>query len=632
MANSRKSNSAYIFDLPKPRNMRARFLYNYFTKDESIDDVDEVTKTDQFFTDPDPASRPRMVHLEFDDPINSNIARQTEIFGKLPQVMSHAFRALFLERLDTFPDILNRAANDLELIPTSRFTDITFQDANISSKLFTLVQKTFNRRIIQTNEEIEDAIDQEQTDFNNRRARSQNDFAKILRRNLSNVSDDFLVNALNQTSELSEAFIDENEREEITSNIFDDIKGLGLNARVNSKVVGSVVTSVSNEGISIYSEEMTALKQAALDEEEESAQNFQFGNDAMYFTLLDSFGGQEITLPGIENITLDLLGYAVDKFQDLGDGNVVKKKTILVNIIRDGFFNPVKFDFDVAYGTGYTYSARAIYIMSVPTENGDQNSNAVFLVSSKPSESAFVSTHEIIPPEPPADFVVNYDFQKRVPLLTWTFPRNKANDIKRFQVLRRRSINDPFELITEIDFDDSIIKYDTPEFISEHNKRVYKNPITFHFDEQFKQDESYIYTLRSVDAHGNASGYCEQISARFDRFTNNLVTDMVSIRGTRRGCPVQYPNYYIDNSVLQQTAKDSFHSRVKLYLDPEYLKVLASDPDDPQRTQDLHFLPFSGDGENAPASKFKLQILNTDLQQTKIVDIVIKDGRTQQDN
>ena len=54
----------------------------------------------------------------------------------------------WFERLDTFPDILNRAANDLELIPTSRFTDITFQDANISSKLFTLVQKTFNRRII----------------------------------------------------------------------------------------------------------------------------------------------------------------------------------------------------------------------------------------------------------------------------------------------------------------------------------------------------------------------------------------------------------------------------------------------------------------------------------------------------
>ena len=79
--------------------------------------------------------------------------------------------------------------------------------------------------------------------------------------------------------------------------------------------------------MSIYSEEMTALKQATLDEEEESAQTFQFGHDAMYFTLLDSFGGQEITLPGIENITLDLLGYAVDKFQDLGDGNVVKKKT-----------------------------------------------------------------------------------------------------------------------------------------------------------------------------------------------------------------------------------------------------------------------------------------------------------------
>ena len=82
--------------------------------------------------------------------------------------------------------------------------------------------------------------------------------------------------------------------------------------------------------------------------------------------------------------------------------------------------------------------------------------------------------------------------------------------------------------------------------------------------------------------------------------------------------------------MLQQTTKDSFHARVKLYLDPEYLKVLASDPDDPQRTQDLHFLPCSGDGEDAPSSRFKLQILNTDLQQSKIVDIVVKDGRTQQ--
>lgn len=630
MTSSRKSNSAYIFDLPKPRNLRALFGYNFFTKDESIDDVDEVANTNEFLLNPDPASRPRFVLLNFDDPVNSQVRQQ--LFGNLPIGIPNAFRALFLERTEIFQEALEKASNDLQLIPTSRFADIVFQDTNIDSKLFTLVQKTFDRRIIQANEEVQEDIDQERLDFDLRRVRSQNDYGRILRRDLDNIEDDFLLNSLNQSAELNEAFIDENERQEIITNVFDDIKSLGLNSRVNSKFVGSFVRSVSNEGISIYSEEMTALRQEASDEEDSAIDNETFGNDAMYFTLIDALGEQEVPLADVNDITLDILGYVVDKFQDLGDGNVVKKKSILVNIPRDGLYNAVKLDYDIAYGTGYTYSARAIYLMSTPTRNGDQTANAMFLVSSKPSETSFVSTHEVVPPEPPADFVVSYDFQKRAPLLTWTFPRNKENDIKRFQVLRRRSINDPFELMTEIDFDDSIIKYDTPEFISEHNKRVYKNPITFHFDEQFKQDESYIYTLRSVDAHGNASGYCEQISARFDRFANSLVTDMVSIRGTRRGCPVQYPNYYIDNSVLQQTAKDSFHSRVKLYLDPEYLKVLASDPDDPQRTQDLHFLPFSGDGENAPASKFKLQILNTDLQQTKIVDIVIKDGRTQQDN
>ena len=623
MSDSRKSNSAYLFDLPRPRNLRAKFLYNFFTKDESIDDVDEVANTAEFLANPEPISRPRMVLLEFDDIINSNIRRQ--LFGNLPIAVSNAFRAAFLESVPLFQEALERASNDLELMPTSRFTDITFQDSNIDSKLFTLVQKTFNRRIIQANEEVQEQIDQERDDFISRRLNSQNDFARILRRDLDNVSDDFLISALNQAQQLNEAFIDENERQQIISDVFDDIKGIGLNARVNSKFVGSFVQSVSNEGISIYSEEMTALKEEALDEEEEAVGSALFGDDAMYFTLQDALGSQEMPL-GIQNITLDLLGYVVDKFQDLGDGNVIKKKSVLVNIPRDGFFNPVKLDYDIAYGTGYTYSARAIYVMSVPTRNGDQSSNAVFLVSSKPSETAFVSTHEVVPPEPPADFLINYDFQKRAPLLTWTFPRNKANDIKRFQVLRRSSIYEPFELISEIDFDDSIIKYDTPEFVSPHNRRIYKNPVTFYCDEEFDRDQVYIYTLRSIDAHGNASGYCEQISVRFDRFANRMITDLVSIRGNRRGCPVQYPNYYIDNSVLQQTAKDSFHSRVKLYLDPEYLKVEAGDPENPQ---DLHFLPFSGDGEDVPSSKFKLQILNTDLQQTKIVDIVVKDGRTQ---
>ena len=628
MTTSRKSNSAYIFDLPKPSRLRASFGYNFFTKDESIDDVDEVANTNEFLANPDPSSRPRFVVLTFDDPVNSQVRQQ--LFGNLPRQVSDAFRTLFLERTEVFQQALEKASNDLQLIPTSRFTDVVFQDTNIDSKLFTLVQKTFDRRIIQANEEVQEDLNQERLDFDLRRIRSQNDFGRVLRRDLDNVNDDFLLGSLNQSEQLNEAFIDENERQEIVTNVFDDIKSLGLNSRVNSKFVGSLVRSISNEGVSIYSEEMTALKQEASDEEDDALANETFGNDAMYFTLIDALGEQEVALPGINDITLDILGYMVDKFQDLGDGNVIKKKSVLVNIPRDGLFNAVKLDYDIAYGTGYTYSARAIYVMSVPTRNGDQNSNAIFLVSSKPSETAFVSTHEVVPPEPPADFVVNYDFQKRAPLLMWSFPRNKQNDIKRFQVLRRRSIYEPFELQVEIDFDDSIIKYDTPEFVSAHNRRVYKNPVTFYYDEKFDRDQSYIYTLRSVDAHGNASGYCEQIHARFDRFTNSLITDLVSIRGTKRGCPVQYPNYYIDNSVLQQTAKDSFHSRVKLYLDPEYLKVLASDPDDPQRTQDLHFLPFSGDGEDAPSSRFKLQILNTDLQQSKIVDIVVKDGRTQQ--
>ena len=270
--------------------------------------------------------------------------------------------------------------------------------------------------------------------------------------------------------------------------------------------------------------------------------------------------------------------------------------------------------------------------MSVPTKNGDQTASGFFLVSSKPSNTVHIKTHEMTPPEPPSDFIVTFDHREQKPLLMWGFPFNRQNDVKRFQVLRRRTISEPFELIRELDFDDSIIKYDTPEFVSPHLKRKFKNPMTFFVDEKFERDQDYIYTLRSVDAHGQMSGYSEQIHARYDRFTNKLITRLISIRGSSTGCPVQYPNFYIDEKVLHETAKDSHHSRVKLYLDPEYLKVLTSDPDDPQRTTDLQFLPFGEGREDDPESRFKLQILNTDLQQSKIVDIFIKDSRSNEDN
>ena len=639
MARSRKSNSAFIFDLPSVTQAKGSFEYNFFTKDESIDDIDEVAKTRSFLESPNPSSRPRYNLVKFDAP---QIPQwDPEILGSAPWALLSMIRRNFslsqlepgIEHLDA-ASLAKSAQNDLQLIPTSKFSDLTFQDSNIDSKLLTLVQKAVNRMIIAENKKVSSEIDQERADFLSRRIGSQNDYGRILRREFQNVNEDFLLNALNQTDTLNEAFIDETEKEEITQNIFNDIKSLTLNARINDKLLDSTIGTVVNEGISLFSEELISIQDRAKEIAEAGSSSAAFGTDAMYFTPIDLYLGADVPVNS-NQITLDLVGYVIDKFQDLSDGNVSPKQSLFVNSDRSRIEGSRSFgvrDYDIVYGSSYTYAVRAIYLMSVPTKNGDQTSNGFFLVSSKSSNVVHIKTHEMVPPEPPTDFIVTFDNKKQKPLLMWSFPFNRQRDIKRFQVMRRKTINDPFELIREIDFDDSIVKYDTPEFVSPHLKRTFKSPVTFFIDEKFERDQSYIYTLRSVDAHGQMSGYAEQIHARYDRFTNKLITRLISIRGTRSGCPVQYPNFYIDEKVLHETAKNSHHSRVKLYLDPEYLKVLASDPDDPQRTKDLHFLPFSGGEGEELMSRFKLQILNTDLQQSKIVDIFIKDNRISENN
>jgi hypothetical protein len=637
MTRSNKSNSAFIFDLPAVEDISGIFRYNFFTKDESIDDLDDVAKTPSFWARPKPKNRPRYNLIVFQEPNLSSL--DSEILGSAHPSSLAAISTIFNltggeHELDP-ASLVKAAKNDLQLIPTSKFSDITFQDTNVGSKLFTLVQKAVNRMVIAENEKVQSEIDQERFDFLSRRLGSQNDYARILGREFENVNEDFLLASLNQTQMLNEAFIDESEKKDLTKSIFDKVKSLTLNARVNDKIVGSAVRTVINEGVSLYSEELVANESAASQIEDRAGSTANFFPDAAYFTISDMYGLPPHAEQDQSKISLDIVGYVIDKFQDLGNGNVVEKEPVFVSSTFHRWPSSnimLGYDFDIAYGTTYSYSVRAIYLMSMPVKNDDQVSSSYFFVSSKPSNIVHLQTHEIVPPEPPADFIVTFDYQKQKPLLMWSFPFNKQNDVKRFQVLRRRTVDDPFELIHEIDFDDSIVKYDTPEFISPHLKRKMKNPITFFIDEKFERDQSFIYTLRSIDAHGQMSGYGEQIHARYDRFTNRLVTSLISIRGTRTGCPVQYPNFYIDKKVLHETAKDSNHSRVKLYLDPEYLKVLTSDPDDPQRTQDLHFLPFSGDNEDDLTSRFKLQILNTDLQQSKIVDIFIKDRRASEDN
>ena len=201
----------------------------------------------------------------------------------------------------------------------------------------------------------------------------------------------------------------------------------------------------------------------------------------------------------------------------------------------------------------------------------------------------------------------------------WNMPTNPQRDIVKFQIFRRRNIEESFTLINVLDFDNSDVRFVGREVINPDVVTRITQPATLFIDQEFDKNESYIYAIACVDAHGQSSNYSNQIQVSFDIEKNRINSRRIS----RSGAPRQYPNFYIKQTLFKQTISTSEAKRIKIYFDPEYLDVdqslkrLGSESVDEQSLL-----------TNEEKGKYILQLLNTDLQQSKSIDILIKDLRT----
>ena len=125
-----------------------------------------------------------------------------------------------------------------------------------------------------------------------------------------------------------------------------------------------------------------------------------------------------------------------------------------------------------------------------------------------------------------------WDYKNKKLQVTWGMPVNSQRDITQFQVFRRQSIEEPFELIAQKCIDNSKLKYRTGEIIDGNFKNMspenlqfveYSDqPVMFFIDEDFKVDPKslkssrFIYTIVSIDAHGMSSNYGSQFEINFD--------------------------------------------------------------------------------------------------------------------
>jgi hypothetical protein len=292
------------------------------------------------------------------------------------------------------------------------------------------------------------------------------------------------------------------------------------------------------------------------------------------------------------------------------NGNVTQKDVAILS--RDSFS---WVDTGVKYGASYSYFVKAVYTVEIATytELGE-NVIATLLLAASPSSGYTVACYETNPPEPPEDFQIRWNYDTQTPALTWNFPVDKTRDVKYFQIFRRSSVNEPFALLQEIDFNDANI---IPVRSDRPDERFIKKvdfPLCVFHDKEFTKNSSFIYTLACVDAHGFVSNYSEQLRVKFNKMKNVMELELVSVANA----PRPYPNIFMRGSLTMDAIKISNRNEVKVYFDPEYLKVVN------RSGVDMKLLTTSTSGQ------YSLVIIDVDRAQSISVPLYVDDLRTNQ--
>jgi len=581
-------------DVPEIEEINAKFFYNFFVPDESVN------------ASVDPRALKVLARsglgTSFKGMDNAVLEELTKRAPRFVKVSWRPFKTKFVQTPQKIRGMSIKRNMDFiqeeATVSNGRFTGLSVQDTGADQKLDAFL--AVSAAMSETTNTTENS--------------SNNDLAKAVNeRTSANVSPEFLANAMNSQTAESD-YIDE-----ATKTVSDGLKAftakdIVVNMQLNNKFIGKLIQSAANDSAGIYSDEMSDLVDLA-----KNIQGKTIGTSKPSAMTEDEY---EITVEPSRVRLFDVdveadtyakvEGYIIDKFERNDDGSLTKLKEIVI----ENETATTYLDTEVKYGTIYMYQIRAIAQIEFQSFSDDHEDivSITTFATSKPSRKATVICEEKIPPTSPADFKPVWDFTNNKLYLMWNFPVNPQRDIKRFQVFRRKEITDPYELIVMLDFDDSEVLSQPRETVDPERILFSKQPTCAFCDEDFTMDSVFIYTLCSLDARNYTSNYGSQIKVWFNKQKNRLESKLVSVGGA----PKSYPNLYLNEDLFVDTIRDSSHSRVHIYFDPEYLEVTGVEGDDLELLQTIR---------RGKGGKYQLQMINLDHQKEQKIAISIDDMR-----
>lgn len=395
----------------------------------------------------------------------------------------------------------------------------------------------------------------------------------------------------------------------------------GTYAQINNKFIHSILARSVADPMGPFGDEFSIQLEGAKQLQEEERKQNRPGviGDYEYLPNIIPISTRRVN-PDKFATAVKIIGYLVDKIEYTSYGRRQKKPSIIIAGATAGS----GVDSKIKYGGKYAYSVRTIALVQflAVDEETSQTYAISGLLCSRPSPETVVTCKEFRSPPPPGDINFIWDYEDECLVIMWSFPVVSQRDIKRFQLFRRGSIEDPFELQIEYDFDDSVIPDPRREYPRRSRVKEMHSPLTTYHDYEFTRDSAAIYSLCSIDAHDFTSNYSAQYVVWFDKTKNRLMKKQIS----PSGAPKPYPNFYLSEGVIpgmqdvnltSDCIKDSRHHSLQVFFDPEYLSIVNDDG------EDLELL-----ATKETKGSYKLQIINCDRQQSQVIDIEIEDLRS----
>lgn len=609
---SKTSRSSYVVNIPEVANFSSDFVYNFYT-------IDERTAADN---NKNSQIAPRYVALSW-SPL-SKFENYSYIVGKettqdlISKIVSEddTFSQFYYSR--NFSEVTDVQKGAIDLKSYFAFTDFpdTISSINNKNKLLELMSNSI-KNIKQKKSDVDAAV---------KKIHDQYDALSDLPSQVLGL----------QVVDAQGVIVDK-------ENLFKTLAtSLSLNVKI-SNLVGQDVLSNAEVG----KKELDLF----VNFKSNKANN---GEDIVLTAseLKRTSGTQKIdSFPRIK-------GYIVRRYRYGSDGGLTEE---FVKYLNDSSLNSYN-DSGVVYGGKYVYSINVVAELDI---FADQIDSAIpdILTINIVSRSVFtdISCYEFKPPPPPTDIKFNFDYVKRNVIITWDFPINPQSDIRQFQIFRRASTDQAYELIAQYGFDRSTTSFETRpvlsselglrssatdpdqtsgnfqdrrfttgEIVDANNiptmrsefKHLVKDldlptyrhdDLDFIIDNEFFESTSFIYALCSVDAHGMISNYSSQYRVTFDFYKNQLVSELVCDEGS----PRTYPNMNLRSDTFKD-AINTTNMKVKsldIYFSPDYYEVLDEIgtvfkvvniqlPD----KQSLSQKPF-----------YQMQIINLDNQKTKVL-------------